>query len=67
MEGKDKTKAESNEHEIRITLDEVRYKNLQDLCNKYASQQGTLLTPKEYILMLKDYAISSVQGLKGHS
>lgn len=50
MEGKDKTKTESNEHEISITLDEVRYKNLLDLCNKYASQQGTLPTPKEYIL-----------------
>ena len=61
MEEKDKTKIESNEHVIDITLDAVRYKNLQDLCNKYASQQGTLLTPKEYILMLIDSAISNVQ------
>jgi hypothetical protein len=65
MEGKDKTKTESNEYQIGITLDELRYKNLLDLCNKYASQQGTLLTPKEYILMLIDSAISSVQGSKG--
>jgi hypothetical protein len=48
-------------------LDEIRYKNLQDLCNKYASQQGTLLTPKEYILMLIDSAVSSIQGSKGSS
>jgi len=61
MEEKDKTKTESNEHEIDITLDAVRYKNLQNLCNKYASQQGTLLTPKEYILMLIDSAINNVQ------
>jgi vacuolar-type H+-ATPase subunit C/Vma6 len=67
MEGKDKTETESNEHQIDITLDEVRYKNLLDLCNKYASQQDTLLTPKEYILMLIDSAISSVQGSKGSS
>jgi hypothetical protein len=65
MEGKDKTKTESDEHQIGITLDEVRYKNLLDLCNKYACQQGALLTPKEYILMLIDSAISSVRGSKG--
>ncbi|HYA83060.1 MAG TPA: hypothetical protein VEH06_06375 [Candidatus Bathyarchaeia archaeon] len=67
MEGKDKTEIESNEHHVDITLDEVRYKNLLDLCNKYASQQGTLLTPKEYILMLIDSTISSVHGSKESS
>jgi hypothetical protein len=67
MGGKDRTKTESNEHEIGIALDEDRYKNLLDLCNKYASQKGTLLTPKEYVLMLIDSAISSVQGSKGSS
>jgi len=65
MEGKDKTKTDG--HDIDITLDEVRYKNLQDLCDIYASQQGTFLTPKEYILMLIDSAISSTQGSKGVS
>ncbi|MGA9153220.1 MAG: hypothetical protein WBZ36_21790 [Candidatus Nitrosopolaris sp.] len=65
MEEKDKTKTEKNEHKIDITLDEIRYNKLLDLCNKYWSQQGTELTPKEYILMLIDSTMSSIQGSKG--
>ncbi|MFY9868618.1 MAG: hypothetical protein WAK17_02770 [Candidatus Nitrosopolaris sp.] len=65
MQEKDKTKTEKNEHKIDITLDEIRYNNLLDLCNKYRSQQGTELTPKEYILMLIDSAMGGIQGSKG--
>jgi hypothetical protein len=65
MEGKDKAKTEKKEHKIDIILDEIRYNNLLDLCNKYMIQQGTVLTPKEYILMLIDSAISGVQGPRG--
>ena len=61
----EKIKTEKKEHKIDITLDEIRYNNLLELCNKYGSQQGTELTPKEYILMLIDSAMSSTQGLKG--
>jgi hypothetical protein len=61
MDGKDKAKTEKNEHKIDITLDEIRYNNLLHLCNKYRSQQGTDLTPKEYILI--DSAISSIQSV----
>jgi hypothetical protein len=60
----EKRKTEKKEHKIDITLDEIRY-NLLELCNKYGSQQGTELTPKEYILMLIDSAMSSIQGSKG--
>jgi hypothetical protein len=63
MQRKDKT--EKNEHKIEIMLDDTRYNNLLDLCNRYTSQHGTDLTPKEYILMLIDSAISSIQGSKG--
>ena len=65
MEEKGKTKTEKNKYKIDITLDEIRYNNLLELCNKYRSQQGTELTPKEYILMLIDSTMSSIQRLKG--
>lgn len=56
---------EKNEHKFDITLDEFRYNNLLDLCNKYTSEKGKDITPKEYILMLIDSSISSIQGSKG--
>jgi vacuolar-type H+-ATPase subunit C/Vma6 len=65
MEEKDNTQTEKNEHKIDITLDEFRYNSLLDLCNKYTSEKGKGITPKEYILMLVDSAISSIQGSKG--
>ena len=44
---------------IDIVLDRGRFNNLVDICNKYKEQQGVELTPREYILMLIDSAISA--------
>jgi hypothetical protein len=44
---------------IDIILDRDRYNNLVDVCSKYKEQHGVELTPKEYILMLIDSAISA--------
>lgn len=65
MRGKNRGKEEKNDQKIELLLDGNRYNNLLDLCNKYRTQHGTDLTPKEYILMLIDSAISSVEGSKG--
>jgi hypothetical protein len=46
-------------------LDDNRYNNLLDLCKKYRTQHSTNLTPTEYILILIDSAIDSVDGTKG--
>ena len=45
--------------EISIVLDKTRYRNLVEICKKYKEQHGTELTPKEYVLMLIDSAISA--------
>lgn len=45
--------------QIDIVLDRGRFNNLVDMCNKYNEQQGVELTPREYILMLIDSAISA--------
>ena len=45
--------------QIDIVLDRGRFNNLVDMCNKYKEQQGVELTPREYILMLIDSAISA--------
>jgi len=47
-----------------ITLDEFRYNGLR-LWNKYTSEKSKDMTPKKYILMLIDSAISCIQGSKG--
>jgi len=65
MEEKDNTETEKNEHKIDTTLDEFRYNSLLDLCSKYTSEKNKSITPKEYILMLIDSAISSIQGSRG--
>ena len=44
---------------IDIVLDRGRYNNLVGVCKKYKEQHGVELTPKEYILMLIDSAISA--------
>jgi hypothetical protein len=54
-----------NRHEIKLMLDDNRYNNLLDLCKKYRTQHSTNLTPTEYILILIDSAIDSVDGTKG--
>jgi hypothetical protein len=56
---------EQNQHEIKLMLDDNRYNNLLDLCKKYRIQHSTNLTPTEYILILIDSAIDSVDGTKG--
>ena len=48
-----------NQVEINIVLDKTRYKNIVEICRKYKEQHGTDLTPKEYVLMLIDSAIST--------
>ena len=48
-----------NQVEINIVLDKTRYKNIVEICRKYKEQHGTELTPKEYVLMLIDSAIST--------
>ena len=45
--------------QIDIVLDRGRFNNLVEMCNKYKEQQGVELTPREYILMLIDSAISA--------
>jgi hypothetical protein len=45
--------------EISIVLDKTRYRNLVEICKKYKEQHGTELTPREYVLMLIDSAIST--------
>jgi vacuolar-type H+-ATPase subunit C/Vma6 len=45
--------------ELDIVLDKTRYRNLVEICKKYKEQHGTELTPKEYVLMLIDSAIST--------
>ena len=55
---------EQNQHEIKLMLDDDRYNNLLDLCKKYRTQHSTNLTPTEYILILIDSAIDSVDGTK---
>jgi hypothetical protein len=57
-------KMEQNQHEIKLMLDDNRYNNLLDLCKKYRTQHSTNLTPTEYILILIDSAIDSVDGTK---
>jgi hypothetical protein len=52
-------KDDYNQVEINIVLDKTRYNNLVEICKKYKEQHGTDLTPKEYILMLIDSAIST--------
>ena len=50
----------NNDHvKIDIILDRDRYNNLVSVCKKYKEQHGVELTPKEYILMLIDSAISA--------
>ena len=50
----------NNDHvKIDIILDRDRYNNLLSVCKKYKEQHGVELTPKEYILMLIDSAISA--------
>ena len=48
-----------DEIKIDIVLDRSRYDNLVSVCKKYKEQQGVELTPREYILMLIDSAISA--------
>jgi hypothetical protein len=45
--------------EISIVLDKTRYRNLEEICKKYKEQHGTELTPREYVLMLIDSAITT--------
>ena len=51
----------SNNEQVKIDiiLDRDRYNNLVSVCKKYKEQQGVELTPREYILMLIDSAISA--------
>ena len=50
----------NNDHvKIDIILDRDRYNNLVGVCKKYKEQHSVELTPKEYILMLIDSAISA--------
>ena len=50
----------NNDHvKIDIILDRDRYNNLVGVCKKYKEQHGVELTPREYILMLIDSAISA--------
>jgi len=53
--------AKKDEHlrRIDITLDEDRYQEILEICNNYKAQQGTEITPREYILMLIDSAIGN--------
>jgi hypothetical protein len=54
----DEEKAEEkDQYKINLILDNDRYHNLLEICQKYKEQQGIELTPKEYILMLVDSAI----------
>lgn len=62
---KNKETRDADERKIDLVLDEIRYKNMLDLCDKYKAQHQKDLTPKEYVLMLIDSAISSAQGSKG--
>jgi hypothetical protein len=50
---------DNNQVEIDIVLDKTRYRNLLEIGKKYKEQHGTELTPKEYVLMLIDSAIST--------
>gem|GEM_PF-875331 len=51
----------SNNEQVKIDiiLDKDRYNSLVYVCSKYKEQHGVELTPKEYILMLIDSAISA--------
>jgi vacuolar-type H+-ATPase subunit C/Vma6 len=51
----------SNDEQVKIDiiLDRGRYNNLVSVCKKYKEQHGVELTPREYILMLIDSAISA--------
>ena len=60
----EREKMEQNQYEIKLMLDDNRYNNLLDLCKKYRTQHSTNLTPTEYILILIDSAIDSVDGTK---
>jgi hypothetical protein len=62
---KNKETKDADERKIDLVLDEDRYKNILDLCDKYNAQHQKNLTPKEYVLMLIDSAIGSAQGSKG--
>jgi vacuolar-type H+-ATPase subunit C/Vma6 len=50
---------DNNQVEIDILLDKTQYRNLVEICKKYKEQHDTELTPKEYVLMLIDSAIST--------
>jgi hypothetical protein len=52
-------KEEKRQYEINLILDEDRYNSLVEICKKYKEQQGSDITPKEYILMLIDSAIGN--------
>jgi hypothetical protein len=50
---------DNDQVEIDIVLDKTRYRNLVGYVKKYKEQHGTELTPKEYVLILIDSAIST--------
>ena len=50
---------EKKQYEINLILDEDRYNSLVEICKRYNEQQGSDITPKEYILMLLDSALGN--------
>jgi hypothetical protein len=44
---KNKETRDAEERKIDLVLDENRYKNMLDLCDKYKAQHQKDLTPKE--------------------
>jgi hypothetical protein len=52
-------KEEKRQYEINLILDEDRYDSLVEICKRYNEQQGSDITPKEYILMLLDSALGN--------
>jgi hypothetical protein len=52
-------KEEKKQYEINLILDEDRYNSLVEICKRYNEQQGSDITPKEYILMLIDSALGN--------
>jgi len=52
-------KEEERKYEINLILDEERYNSLVEICKRYNEQQGSDITPKEYILTLIDSALGN--------
>lgn len=48
---------DERQYRIDIILDEYRYQKVLEICRGYKAGQGKEITPREYILMLIDYAI----------